>query len=204
MPILVNNPKFRNYYNKISPVLRDKRAPAYFMLILSFLSLSFFGAFALRPTLATITELQKEIDDSKEVYTKIQEKNRNLLILQAEYKTIESDLPIIYAAIPNQVDAPTFLLKLKTLATLNNLEISNLQITKSPLSEGVDSDKRSVISSTFSLTASGTYKNINKFLEDVASLDRIATFTNIGITQSSGSTNGLTVQVSGQIYTLFD
>lgn len=203
MPILIDNKRLKSYYSKINPILRDERNIAYFMLILSLFSLSFFGAFALKPTLETITHLQKEVADSNKVYQSLQTKNKNLLILQDEYKKIQADLPIIYDVLPNQVNAPTFLLKVRTLATLNNLQITNLQIAKSPLSESENTNK--AVASVFSLTATGPYKNINDFLKRLSTLDRIVTFSNIGITPgTSGTSDILTLKLTGKIYTLFD
>lgn len=200
MAILIDRGRLKNYYNRLRPVLRTKNAPAYFMLTLSLLSLSFFGAFAIRPTLNTITELQKQISDSKDVYKSLQEKKKNLLILQSEYKTVEEDVPIVIAAIPTQVNAPTFLLKVKTLATLNNVTISSLVVSKSPLSEEKNQEP---VSSAFNLTAIGGYKDLNNFLVGLAKLDRLVTFENIGLKARSGGET-LTLQLAGKIYTLFD
>lgn len=206
MPILIDNPyynRFRNYYRKIRPKIEDRQTSAYFMLILSFFSLSFFGIFAIRPTLQTITQLQKETSDSKDVLRKLQEKKGNLLKLQAQYRTLENDIPIVYTALPNQIEAPSFLLKMRTLANLNTLSINSLQIAKSPLSR--DKTNLSPIFSTFNLTASGSYKNINNFLVGLTSLDRIATFDNIEVLRGRATQDdNLTLQLTGKIYALFD
>lgn len=204
MPILINNPRIRNYYKKLRPLFEDPRASAYFMLILSLFTLSFFGAFAIKPALGTITQLRKELADSQEVSQKLQEKNKNLLKLQMEYQELEPDLPLVLSALPQQVEAPTLLLKVRALATLNNLQITGLQFAKSSLSEIPGSSQSVTLSSTFSLTATGTYQNINKFLADLASLDRIITFNKLGITRSiSGGLDSLTLQFTGKAYHLF-
>lgn len=203
MPILINNPRLQNYYNKIRPVLRDARVSAYFMLILSLFSISFFGIFAINPTLKTIAQLQKETADSQEAYKKLQEKNRNLLVLQGEYRKIESDLPLVYAALPKEVSAPIFLLKIRTLAKSNNLELSNLLVSKSPLSEVQEGELTAI---AFSLTASGKYQDINSFLGSLTKLDRIVGFNSLEITPAAMTegAESLTLGVSGKIYTLFE
>lgn len=203
MAILINNPRIRNYYKKIRPVLDNPRASAYFMLILSFFTLSFFGIFAIKPALVTITQLQRELADSREVSQKLQEKRNNLLRLQVEYKDIETDLPVIFSAIPQQVEAPMLFLKVRTLATLDNIQITGLQFAKSPLSQASGSSQLTTSSPTFSFTATGTYQNINKFLLDLASLDRVITFNKIGLTRAIGEGSDLTLQVTGKVYTLF-
>lgn len=203
MPILINNPRIRNYYKKLRPLFEDPRASAYFILILSLFTLSFFGAFAIKPALGTITQLRRELTDSQEVSQKLQEKNKNLLKLQREYQKVEPDLPLVFSALPQQVEAPTLLLKVRALATFNNLEIQGLQFAKSPLSE-VPGGSQVPPSSNFSLTATGTYQNINKFLADLASLDRIITFNKLGITRSiGGELDSLTLQFIGKVYHLF-
>lgn len=205
MPIIISRSRIKSYYVKFAPVLQDARASAYFMLILSLFSLSFFGGFAIRPTLETITQLQRQINDSQVVYDKLKEKNKNLLTLQSEYKKIEKDLPTIYAALPRTVDAPTFLLKVRTLASAYNITIVSLQLGKSPLS-GQEDSKQISNPSAFSLTAGGAYKDMEKFLTDLAHLDRLVTLSSIELTTSGvgSNINELTLQLSGNIYTLFD
>lgn len=204
MPILINNKTLKSYYSKIDPILRNDRNLAYFMLILSLFSLSFFGVFALKPTIETIVHLQKEIVDSKDVYQKLQTKSKNLLILQGKYQELEKDLPLVFTALPEAVNAPTFLLKVRTLATLNNIKITNLQIAKSPLSQ--TEVNRKPVASVFVLTATGSYKDINDFLVNLSTLDRVVTFSNIGITPGTleGGTNALILKFTGKIYTLFN
>lgn len=196
--------QLKNYYTKLTPLLKDARNTAYFMLILSLFSLSFFGSFAIRPALKTIIELNRKIEDAQEVNRKLGQKIKNLSTLQAEYKRIEGDLPIIYTALPNQIQAPTLLLKLRTLATVHNLVITNLQVTKSPLSE--DFGKQDLIGSPFILTAEGEYQSINNFLNALSVLDRIVTLDEVQISSTTAVTSGdkLTVKLSGRFYTLFD
>lgn len=203
MPILIENKKLKSYYARINQIVRDEETIAYFMLILSLFSLSFFGIFALKPTFETITRLQKEVADSQDVFDKLQTKGKNLLILQNEYRILEEDLPIVYAALPTQVNAPNFLLSIRTLATLNSLQVLNLQITKSPLSESESSNK--AVTSSFSLVANGSYKNINDFLKRLSTLDRVVIFSNIEVTPGTiGASDILILKLNGKIYTLFD
>ncbi|MBI2622114.1 type 4a pilus biogenesis protein PilO [Candidatus Microgenomates bacterium] len=206
MPIIISKPQIKSYYAKLGPLLRDKRNSAYFMLILSLFALSFFGIFAIKPTLQTITQLQREITDNNLVYEKLKEKNRNLLTLQSEYKQIEQDLPVVYAALPEQVDAPTFLLKVRTLVNTHNLSVTNLSLGKSSLSGQENVDKKTTNSVTFNLSVSGSYQNIKQFLNELTSLDRLVTLNTIEITPNSSETgeNKLSIQISGSIYTLFD
>lgn len=205
MPITIKNLPIKSYYAKIAPILQERRASAYFMLILSLFALSFFGSFAIGPTLQTITQLQRQTVDSNVVYDKLKEKNKNLLILQSEYKKIEKDLPTIYGALPRTVDAPTFLLKVRTLINRHNITVTSLQLGKSTLSKG-EGDNPASSASTFSLIASGTYKDIEKFLTDLMHVDRLVTLSSIELTTSDvgGNTEQLTLGISGNIYTLFD
>lgn len=203
MAILVSRAQLGKFYTKGQEFIRDKQNSAYFMLVLSFFALSFFGTFAMRPTVKTIIELERQISDGLDVHKKLQEKNKNLLTLQEEYKRIENDIPIILAAFPSQVDAPNFILKLRTLAVLANLQIKTIQVSKSPLfKEGANN----TLAAPFSFTASGKYEDINRFLVDISVLDRIVTFDNIEVTPSSGlpGQNLFILQLGGKIYSLFN
>src|SRR4051794_1976618 len=85
--------KYREYL-KLLPSIHDERTQLITMLIFTFVALSFFGLFAINPTLSTIVELKKELSDSQFVDQQLTNKINNLESLQQRYNLLGPDLPV--------------------------------------------------------------------------------------------------------------
>src|SRR5882724_3344563 len=86
--------RYREYL-KLLPKIKNDSSRAITMLILTFLAMAFLSIFAINPTLTTIVELQKQLQDSQFVYQELQTKRNNLSNLQDQYKVLSdnNDLP---------------------------------------------------------------------------------------------------------------
>src|SRR5687767_10764921 len=106
----INNNSFnvnfsRSNLNKFI-LSRDEKTKNLSAIILTFLALSFFGLFAINPTISTIVQLKKEIADNQEVNQKLEEKITNLSTLQQKYNLLQNDIPFIFSAIPQNPQGP--------------------------------------------------------------------------------------------------
>src|SRR5947208_1901500 len=91
----------RLYKSKYFPVyLMEKKTQQVTSLIFTLVALSFFGLFAISPTLSTIAQLQKELSDSKDVYQKLVQKIHNIAALSAEYSKLEQDIHFVNETLP--------------------------------------------------------------------------------------------------------
>ena len=77
-----------------------QRATAYLYVIFSLLAFSFFGIFAIGPTVTTISDLNKKYNEEKIALKELQQKNEALKSLSAQYVEIQPDLTLIDSAIP--------------------------------------------------------------------------------------------------------
>src|SRR3989344_5000597 len=75
---------------------QKKSITAYAYIILTLFTVSFFGIFAITPTLTTIGNLNRQYEDSKLVYEALNKKLSSLQLLDFQYKEIQPDLPAIY------------------------------------------------------------------------------------------------------------
>ena len=149
-----------------------QRVVAYIYIILSFFSLSFFGLFAIGPTLSTISELNKEYADGTAVLQQLQEKNSNLRSLNSNYLKIQPDLSLITNAIPESPNVSQLTRQIEVLATKNNLVVQKLD---TGLLELYPAKKvnTSIFSFMFSTTVRGGEKEINNFISEIINIDRI-------------------------------
>lgn len=99
----INFHRFNKYYTAIEPLLASQEAHAYGLLILSLLTMAFFGYFAIRPTLSTISNLNRQISDAQLVDQKLQEKITALSTLSQQYNAIQPDLGIVWTALPREI-----------------------------------------------------------------------------------------------------
>ena len=157
-------------YKKIGPFFKKPRMRAYTMLILSFFTMSFFGVFAIKPTLQTIAGLKKKINDSLLVNEALEKKIINLSQVKEEYKKIENDLSLISKALPSEARFSFFLKDLETLAQEAGATISGVKLETIDLTQ---KDLQSPIKISSFLTLEGDYFSCKKFLEKLLNHSRI-------------------------------
>lgn len=169
---------YSRYYKKIGPLFKKPRVKAYTMLILSFFTISFFGFFAIKPTLKTIAHLKKEIADSLEVNAALERKISQISQAKEEYQKIEDSLPLITKALPSDPQLPLFIKDLENLVQEAEATISSMKVAEVELS------KKEFESSTTipcSLSIEGTYLADKKFLDRLFSTSRLYTIESFEI-----------------------
>jgi len=87
--------RYKKYYLNLVPLLQQPVSRAYTTIIFSFLAISLFGWYAIRPTMQTIFELKREIADKTDLNQKMEEKISALIEAQAVYQDIETKIPVV-------------------------------------------------------------------------------------------------------------
>jgi len=174
---------YRRYYHIVEPYLKTKRAAAYLMLFLSLLALSFFGSFAIRPTLTTITQLKRQIKDSQFVDKKLDEKMDQLVQAKNDYQLVSSIIPKVYQALPKKPEVTMLLKELERLAKESDATISALSFQSISYSKTGEENKLSAID--FSLTLKGEYFPIREFFNGLSKTKRIITLESFKIAPQS-------------------
>jgi Tfp pilus assembly protein PilO len=183
---------YRNKYFALPLYFAEKRNQKISTLIFTFLSLSFFGLFAISPTLSTIAQLQKQLVDNKIVDQKLQEKINNIALLNQQYSQLKPDIPVILETLPTAPNVALFMGQVQTVARTTNVSLSNLQTFEVDLSQsnlGTD-----VSSFVFAFTASGTYDDVSKFIKAVISFNRLVSIDAVSIAQSSGGITSMSLR----------
>ncbi|HVT01454.1 MAG TPA: type 4a pilus biogenesis protein PilO [Patescibacteria group bacterium] len=175
---------------------KKKRVIGYIYIILTLVTVCFFGLFAIAPTLTTIGNLNKQYEDSKLVYDALNRKLTNLQLLDDAYKDIQTDLPVIYTAVPETTKIPELTRKLEDVATSNNVTISRLNFGEVEVYP--NSKKSPIYSFAFTIGVVGAQQNVNNFIESVIDFDRIIGIDKIitGVDQEGK----YTAQVTGRAY----
>src|SRR3972149_7724347 len=116
---------YLKYIETVSDDQRKKIA-AYLYISLTLFTVSFFGFFAITPTLTTISHLHKQYEDNKLVLDSLNKKLSSLTLLDFQYNEIQQDLESIYSAIPQTPRMPLLTRQLETIARDSGIIIRDL------------------------------------------------------------------------------
>lgn len=193
----MSSSRYREYL-KLLPDFKKENTRLITMLIFTFAALSFFGIFAINPTLSTIVELHKKLADSEAVHEQLSTKINNLSQLQQQYTQIEKDLSLVNNAIPENANVPISTGQIRALAKKYNLQIVTLRINEVLLASP-NLSKVNVSSFVFNLEAKGDYDDMISFASAVTDMSRVITIESLVITKDTKS-DALIIQLRGREY----
>ncbi len=190
--------KYREYL-KLLPDMHKENTRAFVMLALTFASMSFFGIFAIKPTLSTIVDLKKQLADSTFVHEQLTTKLANLSSLQQKYNLLTADLPLLLDAIPKNAQAPLLMAQVESLSQKANIKVKSFRIFEVQLT----TDKKTPPSGSsfgFSLVAEGGYENIMSFVTSLTRFNRIVTIESVSISKEQNQEGNLVLSLRGKQY----
>lgn len=148
-----------------------QKITGYAYLVLTLLTVSFFGIFAISPTLNTISNLNKQYRDNELVYASLKRKLENLKLLEEEYQGMQLIVPLVYDAIPQKADMPKLTRQIENIAKKNTLQIIDLRFSTVEIFPNVK--KETMYSYTFTINVSGSKTSINEFIAQLINFNRI-------------------------------
>jgi Tfp pilus assembly protein PilO len=179
---MIEYSRYSRYSKKLIPLLKKGKTKAYGMLVLSFFTASFFGIFAIRPTVTTIVRLRREIRDQRSVETALSEKITALSSLDQLYRQIEGDLPVVETVLPSQPQINGLLILIERIATENNLRILSVQFQPVDLIPSSSEEKTfRTTPISFTVTFVGSYPDLISSLANFHSTNRLLTVETIEI-----------------------
>ncbi len=195
--------RYRRYYTYLGPIIKNPIFRAYFSVVMSIFTVAIFIAFAIRPTLATIVGLQKQIEDKQNYNRRLDEKINSLSQLQSDYQAVERDLPLVFTALPQDPAVSEAVILLEKTATAAGVVLTNLSIPKAdysqmPLASGAAIASTSSQAVKVSVKISGGFDNLKNFFERLGNLPRIFFPDDTGVnkqTQEQGLDSQSTVSV---------
>lgn len=165
--------KQQQLLNTLNEFYQRPVAQASLELFLSISAVLFFAVFAIRPTLLTMSDLIKEIEDKRALNAKLDQKVAALASAQNELLSLETRLPVLEQALPSEPQLLEALSYLEKIASDQRLIIENLQLTTLP-----ESDKKTPTpaqtrqSYTLNFTIRGDYIAIKNYLDRVLNVRR--------------------------------
>lgn len=165
---------------KAFPRIREEKTQAYFMISLTLASLSFLGIFAINPTITTILELNKKLEDSKFVAQSLKTKMANLSSLHSQFEVLKSSWPTVNAAVPNTPRTAYLLGQMQALAEDTGVKVVDLQSFEVGLIKQEKTLKES--SFVYSVSVEGDIPQLMQFLAAVTKFDRVIEIESVTLT----------------------
>ncbi len=163
------------------PRLTEERTQIYLILIMTFLSLSFLGLFAISPTLTTIVELNRKLADSEFVNTNLKTKLSNLSSLNTQYEALANTWPVVDNAVSDNPKNVQVVGQFQTIAKESQVTITDIETFTVELSKNIE--KKPIIPKAayyvFTITAIGEKNNLLPFVKSVINFDRVVQIESI-------------------------
>lgn len=176
-----------SYRKNLANLYKKPAAQVSMALILTIFAIVFFGIFAIRPTLATIVELNKRIDDQKIVVEKLEKKATALATAQSEYLLIEEKIPLIDAAIPKTQSLDTLLKQIEGIAATLNAPIDSIQVDEISFPEELvdEKDVGIVLDLPLNITISSTFMDVKEFMVLLSKIKRLVSVESISFSSEA-------------------
>lgn len=121
--------RYRNYFlNTLGRYRERADVRAYLEILLSLLTISVFGIFALRPTLITIAGLIREIETKRETVVKMDDKIQKLSQAQNLFDRERTRIALLDTSIPDRPKPEVFARQIEGLSSKNNVGIFGMDI----------------------------------------------------------------------------
>jgi len=188
--------RYKSYFLDVVGHYQKRQDLKMFMeLLLSLVTVSVFGIFAIRPTLITIAELTKEIGSKKQVLATLNEKIQNLNQAQKIYDEEKQNIDLLKSAIPKGGEPDTYVKQVEGVSSQNPTKVLSLSLgeinllgsdssavsatNKEPLPEGSEG-------LSFLITSSSNFPLLASFVQGLENLRRPFKLDSLFINTSEG------------------
>jgi len=172
-------------------------------VIISVLAIVFLAVFAIQPTLSTMSQLVKDIEDREKTAEALNKKVQALSEVSTQLTQLKNDLKLLDSALPSTPDINGFLLRVERLATDHSIILTNLNSSNVPKNLTSPKNQSDVQSLPIQLIAKGPFSNMKSFLNDLQKLDRFVSVENITISTEQKETETKEQQVRATIQGYF-
>lgn len=196
------NERRSRYYTYVAPVIKHPIIRSYGSYIFSLVAVSIFLIFAIRPTISTISVLQKNISNQKEILEGLNTKSRSLKQAQANLESIDSaKLAKLSGLLPSQPNISSLVNSLKA-SMEPTASISALQIEPVTVIDDSTENKSNLSVNTvdFSFTITGSYTGLMSSLDKIMKANRLINLKIVNLSRQSQEP--VSMSITGKAYFL--
>lgn len=179
--------QFHRYYQRLTPIMKKPKMRASTTAVFSFLAISLFTWYAIRPTAQTIIFLRREISDKTTLNEQMENKITALIEAQDTYETIKDRLPVVQQALPPNPDGVILARQIRNLAVISGASIAAIQVPSLPIlgREATPGAKlappKPLEEFPINVVLTGPYSSLKTFIDGLLTLRRITSIDTINI-----------------------
>ncbi len=150
-------------------------------LFLSIAAVVFFALSAIRPTILTMTDLIKEIQDKRKTSEALSKKIAALSTVQTEYFVLQDKLYIFDQTVPSEPHLMHVIKMIEKIASENQVMITSLQsknITQKPEKE-YDFQQKKAITENIIIGITGEYEQMRNFIQSLTETRPLMTLESV-------------------------
>lgn len=180
-------------------------------LVLSLFVMTIFIVFALKPTLVSITALQKTIKESQKTSEQLKTKVKNLQVASAQLDKLKPVLPklnanitttgAMYAPLTQTIEA----VALQSNAEIESSSLGSTLLYSKLVSPFLPSKDQNVIALPYSVQVNGNFASLTQFLNTLLTMERILSIESLTMIPQAGQDESkfpLSINISGNAYYL--
>lgn len=166
--------RYKDFFLNIKSLYDTKpNLRIYLELILSITTIAIFAFFAIKPTVLTIIELNKEIKSKEETLIILKQKIKNLQIASNLLINESQNIQYVDQAVPKNASPEIFIKQVERVANENTLQILGFTFSDIILVGKTDDNKKAGAKELpFTFSATGSYRSIYSFLANLENLRR--------------------------------
>ena len=150
---------YKFYGRNIRPYFYAPEKKSHTILGMTLFSLIIFGAFAIRPSISTISRLNSEVKKAREAKQLLDQKIKDLSQAQINYQLALEDIKLVDEALPQDASVPAILETLAIVAGRNNVILEETRFGT------IEGDNLKTLALT--VTVAGDLTKIEKFISEL-------------------------------------
>lgn len=175
--------RYQYYYRQIWKFYQKPVTKVSLGLLMTIFTISFFAVFAIRPTLNTIGELLRKIDDQRSVLEQLKRKTASLNTAQNEYLQISDQLYLIDDALPENNELRSLMTMIEATASFHELAINSMRLGDPISYSNIDKKNPGIEEMSITLTINTSFNEIRPFIEDLSRIPRLVSVESIRFAQ---------------------
>ena len=182
--------KYSRYFTYIKPMTENKTVKSTAPYVFTLVTIAVLVIYAIRPTISTITNLQKNIDENQKVLQTLNEKAQNLIDGKRNYENLPSETKMkINSATPDNPSVPSIISSLENSST-SIASVSALQIQPVTLVDDTtttDKAKLALGNVDFSYNVQGTFSELLQTMQNLSNSPRLIQFNSVIMSKQQDS-----------------
>lgn len=194
--------KFSRYYTYIKPVITNKVVKSSAPYIFSLITIAVLTIFAIRPTISTILNLQKGIEENQKVLNALDQKAQNLIEGKKNLDNLSPEAKAkIEVSVPTKTNIASVIASLQN-SSVNHASVSALQIQPLLIIDNTISEQRALLATgeiDFTYNVQGSFAQLLMTLENLKKTPRLLNINSVTMSKQEEAT---VLSITGKAYYL--